>query len=332
MFYLFVLTIFSLFIGLNNVYAGDFYTTFEDSRLNYADAKAYIEEQKTYTDSSGNVYNINDYNSFIYSGVYSWYSSGNAGYLSDLGFGDSIVLNSDNSFYFNVTNFYEVSRPFHRFNFLESSSNYSTYFPIYTKNVTTPYNVYVKFKTSLCATSNHFCDNNLGTEGDYTIVQIGEAGGELKGYLNLAEDSTKVPVDYTVNIYLDDKLESSYLGKSFAGETVVLKGLDNDKLRADDSNKYEVVLAKENNVFELRYYTSTYGTVNQQIHTDNTELPLPFSYDKLKEMFPDVNFELWTSYEQFNFVLMFNLFFILFLFFIVYILLRIFYFIKGWFF
>ena len=42
MFYLFVLTIFSLFIGLNNVYAGDFYTTFEDSRLNYADAKSYI--------------------------------------------------------------------------------------------------------------------------------------------------------------------------------------------------------------------------------------------------------------------------------------------------
>ncbi len=332
MFYLFVLTIFSLFIGLNNVYAADFYTTFNDSRLNYADAKAYIEEQKTYTDSSGNVYNINDYDSFIYSGVYSWYSSGNASYLSDLGFGDSIELDSTNSFNFIVTNFYGVYRPYNRFNFYESSSNISFNFPVYTKNVTTPYNVFVKFKTSMCATSNHFCDNNLGTEGDYTIVQIGEAGGELKGYLNLAEDSTKVPVDYTVNIYLDDKLESSYVGNSFAGETVTLKGLDDDKLRADDSNKYEVVLAKENNVFELRYYTSTYGTVNQQIHTDNTELPLPFSYDKLKEMFPDVNFELWTSYEQFNFVLMFNLFFILFLFFIVYILLRIFYFIKGWFF
>lgn len=335
MVYLFMMTIFSLFIGLNDVYASDYYITYDDTRLNYEDAKAFINDNMIYTSSDGVTYNVNDYNSFMFSDVYTWYNYGSSNYLDSLVFGDSITFSSYDSrdSEFSFLRSYEVLRHNNYFEFKESNELYTSYsMPIYTKNVTTPHNVYVKFKTSLCATSNHFCDNVVSIEGDYSVIQIGVAGGELKGYLNLAEDSTRVPVDYTVNIYLDDVLSSSYTESSFVGETVRLKGLDNDKLRADENNKYDVVLTIENNVFELRYYTSTYGTVNQQIHTDNTELPMPFSYDKLKEMFPDINFELWTSYEQFNFVLMFNLFFVLFMFFIVFILFRIFYFIKGWFF
>lgn len=138
-------------------------------------------------------------------------------------------------------------------------------------------------------------------------------------------------VEYTVNIYLDDKLKDSYNDIGTVGKTVTLKGLSDDKLKADENNKYDAVLVDGTNEFELRYYTSTYGTVYQQINTDNSELYLPFSYDKLKSMFPGINFDLWTSYEQFNFVLVFNIFFVLFLIFIGYIILKMFYFVKGWF-
>ena len=200
---------------------------------------------------------------------------------------------------------------------------------------TTNYDVYLKFASYLCdrySSNAKLCSYAIREEGDYKIIQIGWKGKELKGVLNLTdEDFIVKDVGYSVNVYLDDKLKDSYTSTGKVGSNVILKGLNDDKLKADENNKYEVVLVDGTNEFELRYYTATYGTVYQQINTDNSELYLPFGYDKLKSMFPSVNFELWTSYEQFNFVLMFNLFFILFLIFISSIILKIFYFLKGWF-
>lgn len=327
MVYLFIMTVFSLFIGLNDVYASDYYYIVDDEKYTLEKAKAFYNKYQSYT--NGDVtYDLTKYDYVAYD-VSEWVA------FSDY---DLYFNHFGSSYYVSASfNSHDTSNEFifknDYFKPLTTSGFFTTSLLYYTRGIKVPISssYFVKFKTSLCPNAGSFCSHSVGTDGDYTIVPISDDNHNLYGFLNLAQDEKKA-VDYTVNIYLDDVVSSSYTESSFVGETVSLKGLDSDKLRADENNKYEVVLTAENNVFELRYYTSTYGTVNQQIHTDNTELPIPFSYDKLKEMFPDVNFELWTSYEQFNFVLMFNLFFVLFMFFIVFILFRIFYFIKGWFF
>lgn len=346
MFYLFILTIFSLFIGLNNVSAYSFDENnriigYLDSRFSTYDIstiKNFVDNHSSFESSDGTKYVFDDYNSFIFPSF--WGNPSDDYFINDTYFGDEIYfegISPDNSNYFFVSSksLYQVSRQYSVFSTWQNSSFTTVFslYPIYTKNVKVAFDYFIKLSKSDCDNFGNFCAN--ASEPDnygQVLVQVGWKDGELKGFLNLAGEIAEVSTNYTVNIYLDDKFQESYSDIGTVGSKIILKGLDNDKLRADENNKYEVVLVDGENNFELRYYTSTYGTINQQISTDNTELPLPFSYDKLKEMFPGINFELWTSYEQFNFVLMFNLFFILFLFFIVFILFRIFYFIKGWFF
>lgn len=354
MIYFILLSIFSLFIGINNVSADGwskvddvFYYTFTDSSFDYDDIKEKVNNLYSLSDDNYS-YNLNDYLSYGFFGLAAYNPTYKVSYI--YGFNSSVSFtglyssfdgyanfdfsSSLNSFYASSFDFENGQNWYHDLS--NKTSYYSNAVPLYLKGFITEYDVYVKFSSYLCDryTSNaKLCSYSLRDEGDYKIIQIGWNGKELKGLLNLTnEDFILKDVSYTVNVYLDDKLKDSYSDTGKVGSKVTLKGLSDDKLKADDSNVYEVTLADGTNEFDLRYYTSTYGTVYQQINTDNSELYLPFSYDKLKSMFPGINFELWTSYEQFNFVLTFNIFFVLFLIFIGYIILKMFYFMKGWFF
>lgn len=354
MIYFILLSLFSLFVGVNNVNASDdcsldgdnLYVTYESNNLTFTGLKYWLENYLNYEWSFNNTddkYNFSTYNSFLVTGVYwSYYENDakkNIQFVDAVQFGDSMTLNKfDGSVYVEGNSPHSFSPG--SFQFYDSISLNSYYdsmrinpyfFPLYTKNVSSNYNVFLKVKSAYCSNYGEFCTHASAIDGDYTVVQVGWKGGELKGFYDFATEEVIKNVDYTVKIYVDDVLKDSYSDSGIVGKTITLKGLDDDKLKASESNKYEVVLVDGTNEFELRYYTSTYGTVYQQINTDNSELYLPFSYDKLKTMFPSVNFELWTSYEQFNFVLMFNVFFILFMIFIGYIILKMFYFIKGWF-
>lgn len=354
MIYFILLSLFSLFIGINNVKAdnyevinNDIYVTYDSDWLSFEGVKYWLENYLNYEWSFNNTndkYNVTDYNSILVTGVYWSYnpddSKKNIQYVDTVQFGNDITLNSASS----NTVYIEGSLPhsfksgdYQFFSSISLNSYYSSmdtnpsFFPLYTKNVSSNYNVFLKVKSAYCSNYGEFCTHASAIDGDYTVVQVGWKGGELKGFYDFATEEVIKNVDYTVKIYVDDVLKDSYTDTGIVGKTITLKGFDDDKLKASESNKYDVVLVDGTNEFELRYYTSTFGTVYQQINTDNSELYLPFSYDKLKSMFPGINFELWTSYEQFNFVLIFNIFFILFMIFIGYIILKMFYFIKGWF-
>ncbi len=355
MIYFILLSIFSLFIGANNVSAiawskvdDVIYYDFSYSGFYYDDIKEKVNNLYSLSDDNYS-YNLNDYSSYGFFGLASYNPTYKVSYiygfnsdvsLIDVGlkfseYADFDFSGSSKSFYAGSYDFKVGNDWYHD---LSSRTSFTTNdVPLYLKGFYTNYDVYVRFASFLCDDSIYssnakLCSYSLRDEGDYKIIQIGWKGKELKGLLNLTdEDFIVKDVEYTVNIYLDDKLQNSYSGTGKVGSKVTLKGLSDDKLKADDSNVYEATLIDGTNEFELRYYTSTYGTVYQQINTDNSELYIPFSYDKLKSMFPGINFELWTSYEQFNFVLVFNIFFILFLIFIGYIILKMFYFVKGWF-
>lgn len=353
MIYFILLSIFSLFIGINNVNAADnffiegdnLYATYDYNWLSFEGLKYWLENYLNYEWSFNNTdvkYNVSDYNSILVDGIYWNYipndSKKNIQHIDTVQFGDSMTLVFNGFLYFQGDSPHSFKSGDYQFNSSISLNSYyasmgsnPAFLPLYTKNVSSSYNVFLKVKSAYCSDYGEFCSHAISVDGDYTVVQIGWKDGELKGFYNLATEEIIKNVDYTVNIYLDDKLKDSYIASGIIGKTVTLKGLSDDKLKADENNKYDVVLADGTNEFELRYYTSTYGTVYQQINTDNSELYLPFSYDKLKSMFPGINFDLWTSYEQFNFVLVFNIFFVLFLIFIGYIILKMFYFVKGWF-
>lgn len=338
-----LLSLFSLFVGINNVNAWEYDTSMgeryylNENLLNAVNLKDYIDTYKSY-DYNGTTYVFEDYNSYMFYRVNGSYPSDN--YILYTAFGENITLSvsEENSNYLTVSfsNSKLVNRLYNNLgNYNGDYSNFIHYseLPLYTKNVMSKDNVFVRVSSTFCSNFGSFCDN--ASEADtygQVYVQIAWKNGEFKGLLNLAEGGiVEVPTDYTVKIYVDDKLKDSYSDTGIVGKTITLKGLDDNSLKASENNKYEVTLVDGTNEFELRYYTSTYGTVYQQINTDNSELYLPFSYDKLKSVFPGINFELWTSYEQFNFVLVFNIFFILFLIFIGYIILKMFYFVKGWF-
>ena len=353
MIYFILLSLFSLFICVNNVSAeawskvdDDFYVTLSTSIFDYDDIKEKVNNLYSLSDDNFS-YNLSDYSSYGFFGLATYNKTYKVNYI--YGFNSSVYFvgldsslkeyadfdysGSSSSFYANSYNFINGQKWY--YDLSDKTLYYTNDVPIYLKGFTTNYDVYLKFASYLCdrySSNAKLCSYAIREEGDYKIIQIGWKGKELKGVLNLTdEDFIVKDVGYSVNVYLDDKLKDSYTSTGKVGSNVILKGLNDDKLKADENNKYEVVLVDGTNEFELRYYTATYGTVYQQINTDNSELYLPFGYDKLKSMFPSVNFELWTSYEQFNFVLMFNLFFILFLIFISSIILKIFYFLKGWF-
>lgn len=345
MIYFIFLSIFSLFIGINNVNAFPLYVVIDDDRLNYDYISEFVKNnfQFILRDVS---YNLDDYNSYMFFDVGNdtldndgdYYKN----YISGRAWGTNLFVESSNSS--SYSRYFHLAGNSEKYNYVywrsnegnivtTSSSGFDIKIPIYTKNVLVDEDVYLKVPSKLCLKLDNFCKNAISVDGDYSVVQIGWKNASFKGILNIIEDSKIIKeIDYTVNIYVDDKLNSVFSDTGVVGKTVTLKGLNDDNLKADENNNYEVVLVDGTNEFELRYYTSTYGTVYQQINTDNSELYLPFSYDKLKSMFPGINFELWTSYEQFNFVLTFNIFFVLFLIFIGYIILKMFYFLKGWFF
>lgn len=354
MIYFILLSIFSLFVGINNVNAtsyemidNDIYVTEDSNWLSFEGVKYWLENYLNYEwsfDNTDDKYNVSDYNSILVTGIYWQYnptdSKKNIQHISSVQFGDSMTISFDDNFGFVLKGNSPHSFAPGNYQFYNSISFYSYYsnmrsnpvfLPLYTKNVSSSYNVFLKVKSAYCSNYGDFCSHAVSTDGDYTVVQVGWKNGVLKGFYELATEEIIINTDYTVKIYLDDVLKDSYSDSGVVGKTVTLKGLNDDKLKADENNKYDVVLVDGTNEFELRYYTATYGTVYQQINTDNSELYLPFSYDKLKSMFPGINFDLWTSYEQFNFVLVFNIFFVLFLIFIGYIILKMFYFVKGWF-
>lgn len=353
MIYFILLSLFSLFIGVNSVNAGTwskvddaFYYTFSNSNFEYDDIKEKVNNLYSLSDDNYS-YNLSDYLSYGFFGLASYNTTYKVNYI--YGFNSSVSFvglhsgmneYADFDYSGSLKSFYANSYSFSKgqkwyYDLSNQTLYYSNDVPLYLKGFTTKYDVYLKMASYLCdrySSNAKLCSYALREEGDYKIIQIGWKGKELKGVLNLTdEDFIVKDVGYSVNVYLDDKLKDTYTSTGKVGSNVILKGLNDDKLKADENNKYEVTLIDGTNQFELRYYTATYGTVYQQINTDNSELYLPFGYDKLKSMFPSINFELWTSYEQFNFVLMFNLFFVLFLIFISSIILKMFYFVKGWF-
>lgn len=351
MIYFILLSIFSLFIGVNNVNADGFekdgdtiYVTLTYSGFDYDDIKEKVNNLYSLSDDNYS-YNLSDYSSYGFFDLGSYnrtyvinyvYGSNSNFLLTDVDSTSYAVFDLKDAFgYFRASSFYFANKGQWYSSYPDGNSFSNSGVPVYLKGFTTNYDVYLKFASYLCdrySSNAKLCSYALREEDDFKIIQMGWKGKELKGVLNLTdEDFVVKDVSYSVNVYLDDKLQNSYSGTGKVGSTVTLKGLEDDSLKADESNKYEVVLVDGTNEFELRYYTSTFGTVYQQINTDNSELYLPFSYDKLKSMFPGINFDLWTSYEQFNFVLMFNIFFVLFMIFIGYIILKMFYFIKGWF-
>ena len=140
-------------------------------------------------------------------------------------------------------------------------------------------------------------------------------------------------VTYNVNYYFDNILQESlnYSGVGNVGSTITIENKANEDYLDKGNNTYEVVLKDKDNVFNIYYFSKTYGTNYQQINTDNSQLWLPFSYDYLKSIFPNIDFSLWTSYEQFMFTLVFNILFVILLFLVLYVCYRLFLNIKGWF-
>lgn len=327
---LFILALFSLFLGISNVSALEVYFTVDDEAYTLENAKSFYEKYQTYTHND-EVYDLSKYDHVFYD---------KSGWVAFSDYDLYTVVNRFSEPYdFFVqasTNSHETSNEFifkeDYFTRLSTTGYFRTVLPFYARGVKVPSSIklFVKFKTELCANAGSFCSHSSGIDGDYTLVPITDEEGNLYGLLNLAEDEKK-SVDYTVKIYLDDVLKDSYTESDFVGNSVTLKGLDDDKLRSDDSNVYEVVLVDGVNEFVLKYYSSTYGTQYQQIKTENNELWLPLNYEYIKTLFPSINFELWTSYEQFSFTLLFNLFFVLFMLFVSFLLIKLFYVLKGWF-
>lgn len=207
--------------------------------------------------------------------------------------------------------------------------------------------------TGLNMTKNVYLDNtfsepsfflrcsNLGYSGfpkehpyctdvtDYTYINY-HAGDKIStpyDYVN------QPPVKYKVNYYFDNVLQEHliYEGSGSVGSTITIENKSNDDYLDKGDNTYEVVLKDKDNVFNIYYFSKSYGTNYQQINTDNNQLWFPFSYDSLKSLFPSIDFTLWTSYEQFSFTILFNILFILLLFVILYLCYRLFLAVKNWF-
>lgn len=164
---------------------------------------------------------------------------------------------------------------------------------------------------------------------DYTYINY-HAGDKIStpyDYVN------QPPVKYKVNYYFDNVLQENliYEGSGSVGSTITIENKANEDYLDKGNNTYEVVLKDKDNEFNIYYFSKTYGTNYQQINTDNSQLWLPFSYDYLKSIFPNIDFSLWTSYEQFMFTLVFNILFVILLFLVLYVCYRLFLNIKGWF-
>lgn len=225
------------------------------------------------------------------------------------------------SYYSDIT---EDTEPvfYERYSFNESM----TYF-IYFKNFILPdFQDTYEFEISFCdkASTSYLCS----VRDENNIVKF-KAGDKLMADYNYLNNS----VGYQVNYYFDNVLQEdlTYNSSGNVGSTITIENKANEDYFDKGNNTYEVVLKDKDNVFNIYYFSKTYGTNYQQINTDNSQLWLPFSYDYLKSIFPSIDFSLWTSYEQFMFTLVFNILFVILLFLVLYVCYRLFLNIKGWF-
>lgn len=225
------------------------------------------------------------------------------------------------SYYSDIT---EDKEPtfYERYSFNESM----TYF-IYFKNFILPdFQDTYEFEISWCdkASTSYLCS----IRDENNIVKF-KAGDKLMADYNYFNNS----VEYQVNYYFDNVLQEdlTYISSGNVGCTITIENKSNDVYLDKGDNTYNVVLKDKDNVFNIYYFSKTYGTNYQQINTDNNQLWFPFSYDSLKSLFPSIDFTLWTSYEQFSFTILFNILFILLLFVILYLCYRLFLAVKNWF-
>ena len=208
MIYFILLSLFSLFICVNNVSAeawskvdDDFYVTLSTSIFDYDDIKEKVNNLYSLSDDNFS-YNLSDYSSYGFFGLATYNKTYKVNYI--YGFNSSVSFvgldsslkeyadfdysGSSSSFYANSYNFINGQKWY--YDLSDKTLYYTNDVPIYLKGFTTNYDVYLKFASYLCdrySSNAKLCSYAIREEGDYKIIQIGWKGKELKGVLNLTD-------------------------------------------------------------------------------------------------------------------------------------------------
>ena len=126
---------------------------------------------------------------------------------------------------------------------------------------------------------------------------------------------------YTINVYLDDIYykQYSYTNYGEIGSSVVLD-LPNsyrDIYEIDDVN-YDFVINEDVNLneFSVNYYSEYYGTEYQLVDLTDRGVYLFFTFDDLLRVFPHLDINHFTQYQQLVLIFSINIFFVIFLLFI----------------
>ncbi len=142
---------------------------------------------------------------------------------------------------------------------------------------------------------NLFCSNNY-----------------LYGFMNAIYDNVCVDVEYQINYFYNDVLDSSktVIGHTCSGDVLNISNLSDSRFHIDD-NVYSVIVSSDNNVFNIKYYDDFFGTNYNQIDTQNEHIYFPFQMNYIRSIFPGIDFTKFTMAEQFIVMILLNLFFIL---------------------
>ena len=147
---------------------------------------------------------------------------------------------------------------------------------------------------------------------------------QLKYDPNYNDCSPKM-VNYNVNVYYDNKLQSnlSYTSSDYVRNTITINNFKTDYYSIDDSsNVYSLLLNnnESNNVVNLYYYDRYFGTDYQQIDSSNSTIFFPISYELLKKSITSIDYYSLTSYQQLVLLIGVNILFISFIFLFIWLL------------
>lgn len=320
---LIICVISSIFFFNSKVKAIDLYTDFSFTN------EEYIEYYNLINSKCSN-YN----NCLVYMFYHNYYQNYIIEIFHDFSISSLSCYSTGCSFNFNDNLSYDVYNFSTNLWYKENSNNTinSSYLLMYAKNVDT-----IPNRSNLSLTNNGSSVNSIFTNiSYYNTAYSSSLGINLRGPLNMLDDLLIPKYNYSVNYYYNDVLDSnrSYTSKVSQDSSIIIENQSYDNY-VIDNNTYNVFINEDNMIFNIYYYTSDYWSEDSgnyhTIDATNLSFYMPFSMARIKEIFPNIDFKSFNTFQQFIVVLLVNIVFILVLWFFAHIIRLSFAYLRKWF-
>lgn len=157
---------------------------------------------------------------------------------------------------------------------------------------------------------------NLLSDIDYFFIVSDDSSNN---YINVYYRSNMYGKQYyNINIYFDDIFQPQYSFTSYGsiGDLVDLTGFDSyENYYFADISIYNFIINsdRDQNNFNIYYYSEKYGTEYQDINTKDSKFYLFIHYDDLKDLFPSIKWDTFNQFQQFLILITINILFCVFL-------------------